>query len=71
MHIELSYNLVYLYIMVSCVLGFLFGVSNWISVRSISTETQFSADEPERKNIRPEHIAVMNETSQKIQSVRY
>jgi hypothetical protein len=69
MHIELSYNLVYLYIMVSCGLGFIFGIYNWIAVRSINTDTQFSADEPERKNIRPEHIAVMNETSQKIQSV--
>jgi len=55
--------------MVSCGLGFIFGIYNWIAVRSINTDTQFSADEPERKNIRPEHIAVMNETSQKIQSV--
>jgi hypothetical protein len=69
MHKELSYDLVYLYIFSSCALGFIYGVYNWIHVRALSTNAQFNHDEPERKNIRPEHIAIMNETADKIQSV--
>jgi hypothetical protein len=67
--IELPFTFVYIYLALTCALGFFYGVFNWMTVKSINTSGQFSHDDIDRKNIRSEHIALMNETSEKIQSV--
>ena len=71
MHIELTYNIVYSYVLSACALGFLYGLYNWVHVTTIDPKAQFDSDRTDRKNLRPEQIAVMNETSEKIHSVSY
>jgi hypothetical protein len=71
LHVDLTFNLVYSFLIGTCGLGFLYGVYNWFYVLAMSTDAKFDESEPERKNLRPEQIAVMNETSEKINSVNY
>ncbi len=68
---ELSHVYVYLYLILACSLGFIYGIYNWIHVLSLNTDSKFDEDEPLRKNLHPDQIKKMNETSAKINSVKY
>jgi len=72
-HIDLSFTLVYIYLIAVCTIGLIYGYFNWKSVTDIKTDKsiRFGDDEPERKNLREEEIDSMNETSQKISEVKF
>lgn len=69
MYIELTFNLVYLYILSACVIGFLYGIFNWIAVMSISVDNKFKDGEEGRTPVKDEEIVQMNLIAEKIQEV--
>jgi H(+)-translocating pyrophosphatase len=65
---ELSFGFSYTFIFVSCVVGFVFGIWNWVSVLGI--ETHFDNRDDKERPLQTEHRnsnEIMNETSAKIQ----
>jgi hypothetical protein len=74
MHIDLVFNQVYLYIAVTCGLGFLYGVFNLLNVLSIDTTKKFDLSDEKRISVKSQDATkdgglLINETSQKIQNV--
>ncbi len=72
MSADIEFSLAYTLIMVSSLVGFLFGVWNWYCVMSVKTVSKQGNDEIERgliiDNSKIEH---MNKVSESIQKVLY
>ena len=67
MQIELTFTNVYTFLIISCGLGFLYGLYNWISVMPVDIDEKLTGDD--RQNINEESLKLMKETSENIQSV--
>jgi len=71
---DISYTFAYTFTLISCLVGFAFGVWNWISVMSIKTDKETRGDSVSSNDMESpiamtnENIQLMNEIAQKIQN---
>lgn len=70
---DLSFGFAYTYILIACVIGFIFGIYNWLVIKAIKTTKDKGGDDKEEPFIEVKTkdgkccIEIMNKTSQLIQ----
>lgn len=65
---ELTFTNVYIFLIITCCLGFIYGIYNWKSVMKIDLDENLTGED--RQNISPHSLKLMKETSSYIQSVK-
>lgn len=66
---QLSSELIYVFIYASCGLGFLYGIMNWIIVRSVEVSSADVGSDTERQNVSDTDVKMIKSTADKIKLV--
>ena len=66
--VTVSFEFSYIFIIISCILGLVFGILNWFLVFNIKTD-EYSKVEDNEALVKDNPLKMMNLTSKKIQEV--